>query len=59
MEMTATEGGTVRSAIRAAIAAGHEEAVHAVAYHKGKMVLNVWEGLADPARGIPATEDTL
>jgi CubicO group peptidase (beta-lactamase class C family) len=59
MEMTATEGGPVRSAIRAAIAAGHEEAVHAVAYHKGKMVLNVWEGVADPARGIPATEDTL
>ena len=49
----------VKAAIRAAIDAGHEEAVHVVAYHKGSMVIDIWDGLADPARGIPARADTL
>ena len=49
----------VRAAIRAAIDAGHEEAVHIVAYHQGKQVLNLWDGLADPAQGKPAAEDTI
>lgn len=49
----------VRAAIRAAIDAGHEEAVHIVAYHQGRQVLNVWDGLADPAAGKAASEDTL
>ena len=41
------------------IDAGHEEAVHIVAYHKGTKVLDVWDGLADPASGKAATADTL
>jgi len=49
----------VRAAIRSAIDQGLEEAVHAVAYHQGKMVLNAWDGLADPANGTPAAADTL
>ncbi|MCK9540826.1 MAG: beta-lactamase family protein [Novosphingobium sp.] len=53
------DDGAVRSAIRSAIDAGLEEAVHVVAYHKGKMALNVWDGLADPANGKAATQDTL
>jgi CubicO group peptidase (beta-lactamase class C family) len=53
------DDSSVRAAIRAAIDAGHEEAVHAVAYHDGKMVLNIWDGLADPANGTPAAADTL
>ena len=53
------DDSNVRAAIRAAIDAGHEEAVHIVAYHKGAEVLDVWDGLADPARGTPATADTL
>ncbi|MBK6803103.1 serine hydrolase domain-containing protein [Novosphingobium sp.] len=53
------DDSAVRAAIRAAIAAGHEEAVHIVAYHRGRQVLNVWDGLADPARGKAASEDTL
>ena len=53
------DDSSVRAAIRAAIDAGLEEAVHVAAYHKGKLVLNVWDGLADPASGTPATEDTL
>jgi CubicO group peptidase (beta-lactamase class C family) len=57
--MRAMDDSSVRAAIRAAIDAGHEEAVHAVAYHDGKMVLNIWDGLADPANGTPAAADTL
>ena len=57
--MTEVDDTLVRAAIRDAIAAGHEEAVHVAAYHKGRMVLNVWDGMADPATGKPATEDTL
>ena len=49
----------VRTAIRTAIDNGLEEAVHAVAYHQGKLVLNVWDGLSDPANGSPASADTL
>jgi CubicO group peptidase (beta-lactamase class C family) len=57
--MRVIDDSPVRAAIRAAIDAGHEEAVHAVAYHQGKMVLNVWDGLADPANGTHATAETL
>lgn len=49
----------VRSAIRAAITAGLEEAVHVVAYRDGVQCIDVWDGLADPATGKPATADTL
>jgi CubicO group peptidase (beta-lactamase class C family) len=57
--MVQVDDSQVRKAIRETIEAGLEEAVHAVAYHKGKMVLNVWDGLADPANNKPATEHTL
>ena len=53
------DDSNVRSAIRAVIDAGHEEAVHIVAYHKGTKVLDGWDGLADPASGKAATADTL
>lgn len=49
----------VRDAVRAAIGAGLEEAVHVVAYHRGEKVIDVWDGLADPARGRKADADTL
>jgi len=55
----AVDDRPVREAVRLAIEAGHEEAVHLVAFHRGQMVLNVWDGLADPSTGRPATEDTL
>jgi CubicO group peptidase (beta-lactamase class C family) len=57
--MAAIDDSGVRAAIRAAIASGDEQAVHVVAYHRGQRVLNVWDGLADPASGRAATEDTL
>lgn len=59
MATAAVDDSSVRAAIRAAIDSGHEEAIHVVAYHEGRQVLNVWDGLADPARGRRATEDTL
>jgi CubicO group peptidase (beta-lactamase class C family) len=49
----------VRTAIRAAIDAGHEEAVHVVAYRDGAPCIDVWDGLADPANGRLAAADTL
>lgn len=57
--MTAIDDSLVRSAIRSAIDAGHEHAVHVVAYMGGTKCIDVWDGLADPANGTPATADTL
>lgn len=57
--MATADDSLVRAAIRSAIDAGHEEAVHVAAYHQGRLVLNVWDGLADPGSGKPATADTL
>nr|WP_240950280.1 beta-lactamase family protein [Novosphingobium sp. ERN07] len=62
MIMTAStkiDDSAIRAAIRQAIDAGLEEAVHVVAYHEGRQVLNVWDGLADPVRNKAASEDTL
>jgi CubicO group peptidase (beta-lactamase class C family) len=57
--MSHADDGLVRAAVRDAIEAGAEEAVHVVVYHKGELALNVWGGLADPDNNIPATADTL
>ncbi|MGQ3227274.1 MAG: serine hydrolase domain-containing protein [Blastomonas fulva] len=57
--MTAIDDSPVRAAIRSAIDAGHEEAVHVAAYKDGKLCIDVWDGLADPATRTPATADTL
>lgn len=57
--MTAIDDTTVKAAIRSAIKAGHEEAVHVVAYHDGAKCIDVWDGLADPANGTRAAADTL
>lgn len=57
--MTAIDHAPVKAAIRSAIDAGHEEAVHVVAYRDGQICLDLWDGLADPATGRLATADTL
>lgn len=57
--MTMIDDSPVRAAIRAAITAGLEEAVHVVAYRDGVQCIDVWDGLADPANGTPAAADTL
>ena len=57
--MTIIDDSPVRAAIRAAITAGLEEAVHVVAYRDGVQSIDVWDGLAVPANGTPAAADTL
>src|SRR3546814_11224380 len=57
--LMAVDDKAVRTAVRAAIDAGDEEAVHVVAYHDGRKVIDVWDGLADPASGRQAAADTL
>lgn len=49
----------VRDAIRRAIESGDETGLHVVAYHRGRKAIDVWDGLADPRRGIPVGPDTL
>ena len=49
----------VRRVIRAAIEAGLETGVHVAAYLGGRLVLEVWDGLADPETGRAVGPDTL
>ncbi len=49
----------VQSAIDATIAAGQEIGIQVCAYHKGRMVIDCWGGLADPDSGRPVDGDTL
>ena len=49
----------VRRVIRAAIEAGLENGVHVAAYLGGRLVLEVWDGLADPETGRAVGPDTL
>src|SRR3546814_4889716 len=55
--LMAVDDKAVRTAVRAAIDAGDEEAVHVVAYHDGRKVIDVWDGLADPASGRQRSEE--
>ncbi|MEP7349552.1 MAG: serine hydrolase domain-containing protein [Sphingorhabdus sp.] len=50
---------SVSAAMADAIASGYEEALHVVVYHRGEKVIDLWDGLADPARGVAAQSDTL
>ncbi|MDB5583872.1 MAG: beta-lactamase family protein [Bradyrhizobium sp.] len=49
----------VEAAVRAAIASGTETGMHVVAYHRGERVIDIWDGLADPATGRKVSADTL
>jgi len=49
----------VRSAIEDAIASGRETGVQVAAYHRGKLVIDVWGGLADEDTGRPVDGSTL
>lgn len=49
----------VRKVIEAQIAAGKEIGVQVVAYLDGKLVIDTWAGLADPASGRKVDGDTL
>ena len=50
---------TVQRAIDAAIASGREIGVQVAAYHRGRLVVDAWGGVADPATGRRVDGDTL
>ena len=49
----------VQRAIDAAIASGREIGLQVAAYHRGKLVVDAWGGIADPAGGRQVDGDTL
>ncbi|MBW8814195.1 MAG: beta-lactamase family protein [Caulobacterales bacterium] len=49
----------VRDAMDAAVASGAETGLQVVAYHRGRKVIDLCAGLADPQAGRPVTPDTL
>ena len=49
----------VKAAIDATIHEGREIGVQVAAYHRGKLVIDTWGGLADQAAGRPVDGDTL
>lgn len=49
----------VEEAVHAAIASGAETGLQVVAYHRGRKVIDIAAGLADPATGRTVTPDTL
>lgn len=54
-----TANALVREAIDSVIAQGREVGVQVAAYHRGKLVVDTWGGLADPATGRAVDGDTL
>jgi len=57
--MTAFHELPVRKAMAAAIESGLEDALHVAVYHRGQLVFDAWQGLADPIAKTPAAADTL
>lgn len=49
----------VQRAIDAAIASGREVGLQVAAYHRGRLVVDAWGGVADPATGRLVDGDTL
>jgi CubicO group peptidase (beta-lactamase class C family) len=49
----------VRQAVDEAVASGAESGLQVVAYHRGRKVIDLCAGLADPATGRPVRPDTL
>lgn len=49
----------VREAIDSVIAQGREIGVQVAAYHRGRLVIDTWGGLADPTTGRAVDGDTL
>ena len=49
----------VQRAIDAAIASGREIGLQVAAYHRGKLVVDAWGGVADPSSGRAVDGDTL
>jgi len=51
--------GSVEAAMAAAIESGAETGLHVVAYHRGRKVIDLCAGLADPETGRAVAPDTL
>jgi len=49
----------VRAAMAVAIESGSETGLHVVAYHRGRKIIDLCDGLADPATGRKVEADTL
>ena len=56
---SSVRAGLVEAAVRAAIASGLETGLQVVAYHRGRKVIEICDGLADPATGRAVGPDTL
>jgi CubicO group peptidase (beta-lactamase class C family) len=56
---TLPANAAVKRAIDAAIASGREVGVQVAAYHRGRLVVDTWGGLADPAAQRMVDGDTL
>jgi CubicO group peptidase (beta-lactamase class C family) len=56
---TLPANAAVKHAIDAAIASGREAGVQVAAYHRGRLVVDTWGGLADPAMQRAVDGDTL
>jgi CubicO group peptidase (beta-lactamase class C family) len=56
---TLAANAAVQQAIEAAIASGREIGVQVAAYHRGRLVVDAWGGVADPATGRRVDGDTL
>ena len=54
-----TANAVVKRAIDQVVAAGREVGVQVAAYQDGRLVVDTWGGVADPATGRPVTGDTL
>jgi CubicO group peptidase (beta-lactamase class C family) len=57
--MNESANSRVRQSIQEAIDAGREIGVQVAAYHRGRLIVDTWGGLADPATGRPVDGDTL
>lgn len=49
----------IQAILRNAIQAGRENGVQVAVYHKGKLIVDVWDGTIGPASSLPVTGDTL
>lgn len=49
----------VRAAMAAAVESGAETGLHVVAYHRGRKIIDLCDGVADPATGRKVEADTL
>jgi CubicO group peptidase (beta-lactamase class C family) len=57
--MNSPANARVQHVLEQLVASGDEVGLQVAAYHKGRLAIHAWAGLADPARGRPVDGDTL